>query len=109
MALHGHGGAYRNRTGVNCLEGSCVTATPILRISAGKHYKTGGLSVQLSCVADFRIATVFTLRRSRSFPAARKEKRYTAGSQCRWRKGQDSNLLPSPVLGAAHPHELLLP
>ena len=68
-----HGGAYRTRTGENCLEGSCVTATPMLRISAGKHYKTGGLSVQLSCVADFRIATVFTLRRSRSFPAARKE------------------------------------
>ena len=33
-------------------------------------HQAGRLSV-LSCVADFRIATVFTLRRSRSFPAVR--------------------------------------
>lgn len=33
--------------------------------------RIAGLS-RLSCVADFRIATVFTLRRSRSFPAVKR-------------------------------------
>ena len=39
-----HGGVYRNRTDDNCLEGSCVTATPILRITAGGHKPAGCLS-----------------------------------------------------------------
>ena len=74
VALHGHGGAYRIRTGAGCLEGSGATTTPMLRITAGGH-KTGGLSVQLSCVTDFRIATAFTRRRGRSIPCSQQQDR----------------------------------
>ena len=42
--------------------------TERLRITAGLPLPAGRLS-ELSCLADFRIATVFILRRSRSFPA----------------------------------------
>ena len=42
--------------------------TPLLRITAGLPLPAGRLS-ELSCVTDFRIATVFTLRRSPSFRA----------------------------------------
>lgn len=40
------------------------------------------------------------------FPAVRQYKERISQWLTPWRKGQDSNLLPSPVLGAAHPHEL---
>ena len=35
MALHSHGEAYRIRTGDTCLEGRCVTTTPMLHMTAG--------------------------------------------------------------------------
>lgn len=79
------GAAYRTRTGDTCLEGRGVTTTPMLRIA--------GLS-RLSCVTDFRIATVFTLRRSRSFPAVKTEKeerRSSRRAQAGWRVERDSN------------------
>ena len=79
------GAAYRTRTGDTCLEGRGVATTPMLRIA--------GLS-RLSCVTDFRIATVFTLRRSRSFPAVKTEKeerRSSRRAQAGWRVERDSN------------------
>ena len=42
----------------------------------------------------------------RSFPPSDNTRRGSHSGLGPWRKGQDSNLLPSPVLGAAHPHEL---
>ena len=70
------GAAYRTRTGPSSLEGCCATTTQMLQIS--------GLS-RLSCVADFRIATVFTLRRSRSFPAV-------------WHKKKEGDSLPGSLI-----------
>ena len=55
--------------------------------------RIAGLS-RLSCVTDFRIATVFTLRRSRSFPAVKTEKeerRSSRRAQAGWRVERDSN------------------
>ena len=64
----------------------------------------------LSCVADFRIATVFTLRRSRSFPAVRhKMKRSDSTSGAPnpgWRAEWDSNPQPPGCAAGAHPHVL---
>ena len=69
-----------------------------------------GLS-RLSCVADFRIANVFTRRGGRSFPAVRHKNEkgvipLSGAPSPGWRAEWDSNPLPPGCAAGAHPHVL---
>ena len=75
-----------------------------------RESQPAGRLSELSCVADFRIATVFTLRRSRSFPAVSQLKK-KGGNSPRLPEGRvegQAGFEPaaSGCAAGAHPHVL---